>query len=141
VSVTTYSVGEDNSQVSGPLLQRAIQAEAETIQLFAEPILSHVADMVGKAIQILDGPIWGASPYGDRLVGSVLVRHSDIRLWTSENLEHVVLIDGVLTGVARLEYVGWTLHQLGVRRVSAAVIGLDGPSDAAGIEEILVTGR
>jgi len=97
--------------------------------------------MVGKAIQILDGPIWGASPYGDRLVGSVLVRHSDIRLWTSENLEHVVLIDGVLTGVARLEYVGWTLHQLGVRRVSAAVIGLDGPSDAAGIEEILVTGR
>jgi hypothetical protein len=72
----------------------------------------------------LAGGLYGGSPVGDRLIGAMLLIAPKLRLWhpNIERSEPVILIDGIIDGPSRLDYLGWTLRQAGASSVAAVVV-------------------
>lgn len=120
----TPKPGQNSSVDAGPLLEAVAQAHAETETLLSP---EHFRDTIGRLAAAISGKrteaaLYGSSEAGQALAGAIAFSEPRFELWTPGAAETVILVDGVIAGVAGLELAADRVRALGALDVEALVI-------------------
>jgi hypothetical protein len=112
-------------EARGPLLRALTDVKQQTDALLhPERFASTVDAMIGRADELGATAIFGASEVGHTLAGAMAYGSERLRLWRVGECTSVLLIDGMVAGLAGIQLATHRLRAVGAKPVEALVIGV-----------------
>jgi hypothetical protein len=110
---------------AGPILEGVLTATRQTQALLAPSRLQGTVEvMVSRAHALGISALYGASDAGNFLAGAMAHRSEQLHLWSPEDRGAVLVVDGVVAGLAGLHVAARRVGSTGAEHVDALVLGL-----------------
>ncbi len=109
----------------GPLLERALEADARSKAIMSGVALREVVDEMADLVAGTGAnALLGASSVGHAMVGAISYCLPSARPWAPGHVEPVLVVDVVVASVVGLDAVGQYASRMGATSVAALVVAV-----------------